>query len=626
MKSNDTSSSFARRIRKTIRTTACLILAAGVAPVRADVTVAEYSGPGDFSCAVEFMTDIDQRRSGLPNNGSSHCAPASVMNLFAYASNFGFPELLPGPGLWSGADRHLEMTLRVFQLGTRMGTSGESGTGNSGIANGVGTWLAESSMEAMPFVSFLKAGGHWPVVDDGALIASGGAIVSYGFGRYDALPGPNGVPLLTTRAQGHCVTLQRTAANNGSVLGPRELRHRNPGTPDDGDLASNSPYASVDLTTAANIEIARDVDGDGEFNIYPVTSMVNPPPADGRYRVIDGFYALYPPGGMSYTGVELAAQFSNNQLGFVQNAHPVPAIVSPEYRILSVVPHPELHSGLALLAHSGGGKLLARVPHSGTSGRDYAGTHAIYQDIVIPNNASALALGYGHSVFVVGQEQIVHLGTPGRSAHVVDRAPLPGALAGVRIEAATYNHDTHEILLISGTQHRMFAIDPTTLKLRARYILSTPGRMGAARSLVAWGGPRSSRMVVALEDGQLVQAAYVPQPDSSDYLVWRKTDGVHLVLPGVTDALSVDVDNGGRLYVADKRAGLLEFTPQGAIGWERAARPLYAGFNLAGRKFAVFKSRTNIRPELHDTPEWNNIPAEGLIPLGPEIPDTVLSR
>ena len=45
-------------------------------------------------------------------------------------------------------------------------------------------------------------------------------------------------------------------------------------------------------------------------------------------------------------------------------------------------------------------------------------------------------------------------------------------------------------------------------------------------------------------------------------------------------------------------------------GWQPAVKPLYARFNLAGRKFAVFKSRSNIRPELHDTPEWNNIPAD----------------
>jgi uncharacterized linocin/CFP29 family protein len=48
--------------------------------------------------------------------------------------------------------------------------------------------------------------------------------------------------------------------------------------------------------------------------------------------------------------------------------------------------------------------------------------------------------------------------------------------------------------------------------------------------------------------------------------------------------------------------------------------------NLAGRKFAAFKSRTNLRTELHDTPEWNNIPAEELIPLGPDIPDATARR
>jgi hypothetical protein len=59
---------------------------------------------------------------------------------------------------------------------------------------------------------------------------------------------------------------------------------------------------------------------------------------------------------------------------------------------------------------------------------------------------------------------------------------------------------------------------------------------------------------------------------------------------------------------------------------EKTMRPLYAGFNLAGRRFAVFKRRNNIRPELHDTPEWNNIPADELVPLGSDIPDAVSPR
>lgn len=624
MKTNNTSSLFTRRIGKTLRTAAGLILAAGISPVRADVTVAEYSGPGNFNYTVEFMTDIDQKRSGLPNNGSKHCAPASVMNLFAYAANFGFPELLPGPGVWSGAARHVEMTLRVFQLGTLMGTTGESGTGGSGVMDGATAWLADSSMEAMPFMSFAKAADfYWPVTDDGALLASGGAVVSYCFGRYDAVPGPDGIPLLTKRAQGHCVTLQHTSGNNGTFLGPRVLRHRNPGSPDDGVLNSNTLYTTVDLTTAANIEIAEG------SSTYAVTSMVNPPPGDGRYRVIDGFYALYPPGGMSYTEVEVAAQFANNKLGFVQSAQPVPFHLPSDTRALSVIPHPELHSGLALLAKNGGGKVLARMPHAGRSG--FPGSHVLYQDIVIPADASALVLGYGHSVFVVGQQEILHLETPGQSGRVVARAPLPRQLAGVRIDAATYNHDTHEILLISGSRQLMFALDPTTLRLKARFVLNVSCRMGAIRSFVAWGAPRS-RIVAALENGQLVQAAYVSKRnrgtggDAGEHLVWQRMPGSQLILPRVSNALSVDVDSGGRLYVADKRLGLIEFTDKTARGWQPAASPLYARFDLAGRKFAVFKSRSNIRPELHDTPEWNHIPADELIPLGPEIPDTVPPR
>ncbi len=591
-----------------------LLLGAGITPLPADVTIADYTGPGNFSYAVEFMPDIDQKRAFLPKNGSVHCAPTSIMNLFAYAANFGFPNLLPGAGLWSGAARHAEMTEYVRDLGVLMGTD-DTGT-HGGVFAGANQWLADSSMDEMAFVAFPKANGHWPVIDDGAYLAAGGAVVSFCYGRYEAEAGPNGIPLLTTRPQGHCVTLQRAVADSNLILGPREVRYRNPGSPDDGNLFSNSPYASADATTAENIEIARDLDGDGVFDIYPVTSLVNPPPDDGRYRIIDGFYALYPPGGMSYSEVEVAAQFANNKLGFVQDAQPVPFHLPSATRVLSVVPHPELHSGLALLEKVGGGKTLVRVPHARGS---RPSTEAI-PIATVPASSLTLVLGYGHSVFVVGQEQILHFETPAQTAQLIASVPLPREVVSTRIEAATYNHDTHEIIVMSGSGRRLFAIDPSTLRVKAGYVLTGSAPVQGVRSLVAWGGAQS-RVVAALENGQVIQATYArPATGASNSIPIAFS---RVLLPGVTNALSVDVDNGGRLYVGDKRVGLREYQPLTAAKWVRVARPLYSRFHLAGRKFAVFKNRTNLRPELHDTPEWDHIPADELIPLGPDIPDAI---
>lgn len=620
---------FASRLRRTSSgLAASLLLGAAALPSRADVVDAEfdYQTPGLYSYAISYMPDFDQRRAGLASNGSMHCVPTSMMNMFGYAAHFGFPDLLPGPGDWT----HLEISIHVLNLGLEMGTSGVTGTTGSGLLDGVEAWLAQSDLESMPFVSFVKGGGYWPTIDDGAMMATQGGLVSFCFGRYETAPGgPNGIPWLTDRASGHCVTLQRTVAENGAVLGPRALQYRDPGSINDNNLGLNSPFSSVDAATAANIEIARDLDGDGEFNIYPVTSLNNPPPDDGRYRVIDGFYTLYPPGGMTFTEVEVAAQFANGNLGFVQDQIPVPFSMPAGARILSVIPHPELHSALALLEQRGGHKLLARLPHAAASSKP--------KEIVVvgsvPRDSAALVLGYGHSVFVVGQREILHLETPGQSAHIAARAPLPRQVAGHRIDAATYNHDTHEILLISSTPRRLFALDPATLALRGAYNLIAPFPVPGIRSLTAWGAPRG-RALAALANGQLMQIDYQPQTargdgdsDARDFLIWQRALGSSLSLPGVKDALSADLDSAGRLYVSDRRTGLNEFTMNHQHGaWQRAARPLYAKFNLAGRKFAPFKSRANHRPELHDTPEWNNIPADELIPLGPDLPDATPQR
>ena len=87
-----------------------LLVALGVllgtsAKASAQVTAAEYHGPGDYAYNVEFMTDLDQRRGGLPSSGVMYCGPTTAMNTFSFAANFGFPEVQPGPGLWEGGAR-----------------------------------------------------------------------------------------------------------------------------------------------------------------------------------------------------------------------------------------------------------------------------------------------------------------------------------------------------------------------------------------------------------------------------------------------------------------------------------------------------------------------------------------
>jgi hypothetical protein len=81
----------------------------------------------------------------------------------------------------------------------------------------------------------------------------------------------------------------------------------------------------------------------------------------------------------------------------------------------------------------------------------------------------------------------------------------------------------------------------------------------------------------------------------------------------------VDIDDGGRLYIADARRGLLEFERDSG-GW-RPAPPLYGKFDLTGLRFDVMKSRINNRPDLHDTPAWNNIDPSELIELRPSLED-----
>jgi hypothetical protein len=574
---------------------------------RANVLDARFDGTGDFSYGIEFMTDLDQRRAGLPGDGKAFCVPASAMNLFAYAANFGFPQLFPGPGLWEGVPRHEEMTAYLQVLGQLMSTDADNGTTLSGQTAGFAGWLQLADLASMPVVTIARDDDYWPTVDVGAFMGTAGAVVNFAYGRYQWTPGPMGQIWLTNRNMGHSVTLQRAVADNGQTLGPRPMRMHNPSGPSDGNLLSNSAYFSQDLPDAENLEVGLDADNDGDFEYFTATSLVEPPPDDNRFRLLDSVTGLYPPGGMSYSEVEVNAQFVGGGLGFVTDRKPVTHTLPAGTSLVSVIPHPELHSGLALL-RGAAGEAVHQLPHG--SGRS--------QRLVdLPRGSKFLVLGYGQSVYAVGTSSITGLEVRSRDASRLGSVALPSQVRATALEAAAYNEATDELLVISGTGSRLFVFDAATLRLSATYVLKSPTVPGTIRSLTVLpaansnassptaGAPASPRRVlVALASGALGQLDY------------GTTTGVvgglpvvaltRLVLPGVSDPLSADVDGGGRLYVADRRSGLLEFVVSGAGKWERARQPFYSAGQGVGRKFAAFRSRSNLRPGIHDQPEWSH--------------------
>ena len=66
-------------------------------PAFGDVYTATYTDDSLFHYAIAHMPDLDQKRDGLPGDGSCYCVPTSAMNMIMYVANHGSPEVEPGP-------------------------------------------------------------------------------------------------------------------------------------------------------------------------------------------------------------------------------------------------------------------------------------------------------------------------------------------------------------------------------------------------------------------------------------------------------------------------------------------------------------------------------------------------
>ncbi len=208
------------------------------------------------------LPDFDQRReadppfiSGLPGNGSTHCAPTAVMNLLAYACNNGYPNLIPaGPRNWENPDAYGAVTMLINWLGQMMQTDGGT-TYTNGFA-GLNEWMDTYSnpdefVVSVPAASGVYAPSPKQIHD---LKAAGALVVlcTSGWTVHPPIVVPQaggGLIQLPERfvrtGGGHCVTVSRVtnACSSGSTIWFRDPAGFG------GDLTSQAPFVTQSLQT-----------------------------------------------------------------------------------------------------------------------------------------------------------------------------------------------------------------------------------------------------------------------------------------------------------------------------------------------------------------------------------------
>ena len=221
---------------------------------------------GDYVFNSPYLPDLDQRRlivlpcdlseggtlaGVLPNTGDMYCVPTSAVNWMALISEFGFPELMPGsPANWQGAAAYCDATAAIDEMGMRMATDAQDGTGFDGSKNGLQEWLDDRAGPGLFVVERARAQGNYaPTLSEIALAGHLGYYLNLNVGWYEEVPIVGGTGWV--RDGGHEVTLTGALRNmflqfdgNGS-----EVRYRNPWTAGSDSLATQSAFATTTRTT-----------------------------------------------------------------------------------------------------------------------------------------------------------------------------------------------------------------------------------------------------------------------------------------------------------------------------------------------------------------------------------------
>ena len=550
------------------RTAVCLAVSClATAHVRADVTTAEWFSDTDYEFRVAFMPDLDQRRAGLPANGSLHCVPTSSMNLFAYAADWGFPQVDPGPGVWHGNLSHATMTGEIDDLGTLMGTDGD-GTNVGGWQAGMAAWTAGLPVT---YQAIFKTDEWCPTLSDAALMTSLGGLVNICYGRYAFNDAPE--PILGARDGGHCVTMTYAAASSG--MG-HELHVADPNN--NSSIFTEAPWVTSIFDVESRI-VLQDWDDDSAYAPIEAT-VIGYDPEDDLLRMIDVLLVLFPSMGYSWTEVELNIDPVSDDLW---TEPPSPSFDPlPGYTFQDVVAGPDPTTYYVLMSDGDSEWVAEANPRNGS------------MPLVIELfGATDIAVGRHGSIYALGGDQIVRVGPEG-DLEALAVLPASG-------QALAYRDATDEVIVFSAL---------------SRELMILPADLSGPVPSYDVGTPATSEATIAVRESDGAVAVYIPFLPSTIY-------GVRLAGPeGPAETLTHTIPNLGatgcafddqeHLVIGTSANCVVELEPDGGSWWSfsTVTPSMYDGVCPDG-VFRVTRSRTNYDPVINADDDLDT-PAEEL--------------
>jgi len=550
----------------------------------ADVEYAYYVNSGIWGFDISHMSDLDQVRAGLPGNGGSHCVPTASMNLFAYVANHGFPEVFPGPGYWqaSSGPMYDEMTGNILLLGAVMGTTPEDGTNGAGWETGMEAVL--NGTGKFDIINKWSGGSYSPKVREMAQQVALGGIVACAYGRYTVLGTIGGVPVLD-RGGGHAVTMQKALANSTTS---GVMWYRDPA--DSSDQFTQSPYGSREMPF---------VTGAYRLDWQPLTVLsmdrmvINPPPSDGRLRIIDQYMAIRPKSGYAF-------QPSSNGLSVIV------AGISDFF----------IGQTIDIDLNTLGGPMIDGIVNAEQTG--------VFV-LVDPDDGGTEEL---HAVFPFEEEPRL-IGELLRADHLAISPMGPVyAASGVALMCIDPNVLNPEPVQIPIPHPPCdISFDPVSQQVA---LLSPDGVL-----MMTAADLKGPVMETDIPDGVPLNAQSSMSVNPSDGTIWVITPGEdsmwgltpvvggpllveEVALEEIVRPQSIDVDDKGTLFV-NTLDGLFCVTQDKDGNWIAKADELF-GDLPPGTKFCASKSSSNFDPENHIGPSFRHLQPDELLRIGTFVP------
>ncbi|MBL9118639.1 MAG: hypothetical protein JNL80_01845 [Phycisphaerae bacterium] len=598
----------------------------------ANVTVNQWTSATSFHHARIGVPDQDQKRVGLPNSGGCYCAPTSYVNMMIYITNYGYPQVQPGPGVYTGYEHYYDVTDLLEQLGAEASISpggddpddpdcnGNNDSEGEGGGDGECGSLPCGGSVTNVHNAFVADGFYGTALDDLVFIAKSldpnapstsftnigqlaidGSIIELCYGRYAPVGQTTGGITIYKRGGGHCVTMNGIDREGGDM----SISVRDPAQ-DDGDIFGPSPYVTK-VWGITNLAVLTTSDDPEEGPIVNVSLKVLPaidePHDDGKKRLVDGYFAIKPKTGIFWKDFQFV-QTLPLTIGFGVDPFPHPA---PNWPILDLVSD---EHGLGWFALTGGNEVtppqLVKIDRIG------GGTTVLDE-----TNAKQLAISRFDEIYVLSE-------TPG----LVERRDSAGSFLGsanvTGVPRAIACDDQFDLIyvVVPGSSGfggsiigypRSLGADGAAIKI---WPIANSVQLGTA-------GAAKLRAAVNPKDGHLWISSETTDKALGFSLPFTPRGPVSPVESvGPFGALTgLDFDDGGTLHVVDTGA-VKVFDKNSSGAWTPGDAGAFNGVDV-GSMVRIAKSRSNFDPAIHDTTDWLNIDADEVDDLGEAVPDCI---